>query len=65
VVLPERLMTLQETAEFLRVSSRTLRNWRWKGEGPVGYRVGGRVMYAVEDIERWLLSRRDPIRDGR
>lgn len=58
-------MTLQETAEFLRVSSRTLRNWRWKDEGPVGYRVGGRVMYAVEDIERWLLSRRDPIRDGK
>ena len=65
MVLPERLMTLQETAEFLRVSSSTLRNWRWKGEGPDGYKVGGRVVFAVEDIERWLLSRRDPIRDGK
>ncbi|WP_420875543.1 helix-turn-helix transcriptional regulator, partial [Pseudemcibacter aquimaris] len=30
---------------------RTLERWRWLGEGPAFMKLGGRVVYRVEDIE--------------
>ena len=32
------------------VSARTLERWRWSGEGPQFLKIGGRVVYRVEDI---------------
>jgi hypothetical protein len=34
-------------------SERTLQNWRWRGFGPVWLKLGGRVAYRLEDIERF------------
>lgn len=36
----------------------TLAKWRSEGDGPAFIKLGGAVMYAHEDIERWLESRR-------
>lgn len=33
------------------ISPRTLERWRWLGCGPVYLKVGGRVLYRLEDIE--------------
>jgi hypothetical protein len=33
------------------VSPRTLERWRWRGEGPAYVKLGGRVVYRLEDIE--------------
>ena len=33
------------------LSPRTLERWRWLGEGPRFLKIGGRVVYRVEDIE--------------
>ena len=32
------------------LSPRTLERWRWKGEGPAYLKLGGRVVYRIEDI---------------
>jgi hypothetical protein len=33
------------------VSPRTLERWRWLGQGPSYLKVGGRVLYRLEDVE--------------
>ena len=34
-----------------RMSPRTLERWRFTGEGPQFIKLGGRVVYRLEDIE--------------
>lgn len=38
-------------AARLNISPRTLERWRWTGEGPRFMKVGGRVVYRLEDVE--------------
>jgi hypothetical protein len=33
------------------LSPRTLERWRWQGFGPRYLKIGGRVVYRLEDIE--------------
>ena len=40
-----------------RVSVRTLANWRWAGTGPKFTRVGGRILYPVDDLVAWEKNR--------
>jgi hypothetical protein len=35
------------------ISHRTLERWRWTGEGPAYMKLGGRVLYRIEDIEAY------------
>lgn len=35
------------------LSPRSLERWRWRGEGPPFLKVGGRVLYRLEDIEAY------------
>jgi excisionase family DNA binding protein len=51
------LLTLDETATYLRTPITTLRYWRHLGTGPRGFRVGRRVMFRREDVEGWLSER--------
>lgn len=44
-------------AEFLGLKPATLRAWRSRRQGPAYYRLG-RIWYRVEDLARWLESRR-------
>lgn len=48
------LMTLEEVAERLRVPVPTLRYWRARGEGPNGFKLGGRLRYRCSDVEAWI-----------
>ena len=51
--LPPRFLRTKEAAEFLSLSSRTLEKHRTYGTGP-GYRkLGGRVVYAIDDLQAW------------
>lgn len=40
-----------ELAARWNLSHRTLERWRWTGEGPQFIKLGGRVVYRLEDIE--------------
>ena len=35
------------------ISPRTLERWRWLGQGPQYLKIGGRVVYRIEDIEAY------------
>jgi hypothetical protein len=50
------LLTLHEAAALLRTPVATLRYWRHLGVGPDGFRLGRRVMYRWEDVNRWLTE---------
>ena len=53
----QKLATPREAAEHLQVSEKTLRNWRSLRIGPRSSKVGGRVRYRWEDLDRWFDSR--------
>ena len=40
-----------EVAERWGFSPRTLENWRCRGEGPPFLKIGGKVVYRLEDVE--------------
>lgn len=52
-----------EAAKILGIAVQTLRNWRHMGDqGPVYRKVGRRVIYMVEDLEKFRdLNRIDPM----
>ena len=51
--LPPRYLRTKEAAEFLSLSARTLEKHRTYGTGPAYRKLGGRVVYAVDDLETW------------
>jgi hypothetical protein len=40
-------------AQRWSISARTLERWRWCGTGPRYLKIGGRVLYRLEDIEAY------------
>lgn len=55
--MPEYLTTI-EVADKLRTSPETVRYWRHIGTGPTSFKVGRKVLYAVEDVERYIADAR-------
>ena len=51
--IPPRFLRTKEAAEFLSLSARTLEKHRTYGTGPAYRKLGGRVVYAVDDLEAW------------
>lgn len=54
------MMTLADLAEYLGVATRTIYQWRVRGEGPPSYRLGpgGVVRYTKADVDAWLDEQR-------
>ena len=50
----DRLMTVEEVAEFLCVPVNTLYQWRHKGTGPTAFRVGRYLRYDPSKVRSWL-----------
>lgn len=49
------LLTEVELAALYGVSLQTVRNWRWKNEGPRWVRVGGRsIRYKPADVQAFI-----------
>ena len=57
--MPERLLTLKETADYLRLTPGALYSQRYRGEKPgaLGIRVGRKILYRPRDIDRFLDER--------
>lgn len=47
------LWTTEEVAEYLGVPVRTLYDWRTKGYGPEGKRVGKHLRYKADEVISW------------
>ena len=53
--MPQNLITA-EVAELVRAPIETVRYWRHVGKGPKSFKVGRRVLYALEDVEAWIAQ---------
>ena len=51
--LPPRYLRTPEAARFVGLSIRTLEKHRIYGTGPRYSKLGGRVVYALEDLKAW------------
>lgn len=63
--LPPRYLRTPEAARFLGLSGRTLEKHRTYGTGPSYRKLGGRVVYSLEDLQAWAdrgakISTSDP-----
>lgn len=52
----DALLTPPEVANLVRRPVATVRYWRATGTGPKCARVGGRVLYRLADVERWVAE---------
>ena len=48
------LLTVEDLAARLRVSSKTIRRWRNEGRLPDAFEVAGCVRWRAADVEEWL-----------
>lgn len=56
-----RNLTTEEVADRFRTSAETVRFWRHVGKGPRSFKVGRRVLYALDDVERWEREARERV----
>lgn len=50
---PQRYLRTPDAALLLGLSARTLEKHRCFGTGPAYHKLGGRVVYALEDLQAW------------
>ncbi|MFD1911836.1 helix-turn-helix transcriptional regulator [Halodurantibacterium flavum] len=53
---PPRFLRTKEAADFLGLSPRTLEKHRTYGTGPIFHKLGGRVVYAIDELESWAAK---------
>ena len=57
----DRLLTVEELADYLGVPVATLYQWRYWREGPPGFRVGRYIRYRPTDVEAWIKRQLDGV----
>ena len=55
-MLDDTILTIEEVAQYLRVSERTVYEWAQKGEIPAG-KIGTVWRFKASEIERWVDDR--------
>ena len=56
VAVPQRYLRTPEAARVVGLSLRTLEKHRTYGTGPRYSKLGGRVVYRLEDLQAWVDS---------
>jgi excisionase family DNA binding protein len=52
--MSKKLLTIDDVADLLGVPKGTVYQWRTKGYGPLGRRIGKYVRYRPEDVDTWI-----------
>ena len=52
-----RLLTVDDLAEYLEIPVATVYAWRYRQKGPPGFRVGRHLRFRWSDVERWIDDR--------
>lgn len=56
------MMTVKEVAAMLRISTRTLGEWRRKGKGPKAIKLGyNKVVFPEKGVHEWLKAKEDDV----
>ncbi|WP_420176990.1 helix-turn-helix transcriptional regulator [Luteococcus sp. OSA5] len=50
---------MDDLARLLGVPVPTIYAWRYRGEGPRGYKVGRHVRFRLAEVNTWLEGRAD------
>ncbi|MBT8215656.1 MAG: helix-turn-helix domain-containing protein [Gemmatimonadetes bacterium] len=53
----DRLLTVQDLADYLAVPVATIYAWRHRGHGPPGFRVGRHLRFRTSDVTHWISQR--------
>lgn len=51
--MSDQFLNQKQLARRWGLSPRTLERWRWLRQGPVYFKLGGKVAYRVTDIEQF------------
>lgn len=54
--MPPPFVCTAAAARFLSLSRSTLNKYRSSGTGPKYSKIGGRVLYAISDLQAWVES---------
>lgn len=49
-------LTLSEAAQLLRTPTKTLYAWRHQRCGPPSYKIGRRVLYRRDELNKWVRA---------
>jgi excisionase family DNA binding protein len=52
----DRLLTVDELADYLGVPVATIYTWRYHRHGPPGFRVGRHLRFRWSDVEQWIAD---------
>jgi excisionase family DNA binding protein len=58
------MIDVRTLAEYLGVPVSTVYDWRVNRKGPVGYRFGKHIMFAVADVRTWVEQQRESAPSG-
>ena len=50
------LLSTRDAAAYLALSPRTLEKWRTRGVGPAYSRIGRRVVYRLDDLDKLVAA---------
>jgi excisionase family DNA binding protein len=53
----DRLLTVEDLADYLGVPVATIYAWRYRRQGPPGFRVGRHLRFRWSDIRQWISDR--------
>lgn len=52
----DRLLTVEDLADYLNVPVATVYAWRYRRQGPPGFRVGRHLRFRQGDVEQWIAE---------
>lgn len=52
----DRLWGVKDVAAYLGIPVQTIYQWRSKGYGPPGHRMGKYVRFVPDDVRAWVAS---------
>jgi excisionase family DNA binding protein len=52
----DKLWGIKDVAEYLDIPLQTLYQWRSRGYGPPGIRLGRHVKYRPDDVRAWVAA---------
>jgi excisionase family DNA binding protein len=54
-------LSIEELADLLGVSVRTVQDWNYKGKSPAITRVGKHVRYTRQAVDEWVAKNTEPV----
>lgn len=52
----DRLLTVDDLSEYFGVPVATIYAWRYRRQGPPGFRVGRHLRFRQADVEDWIAD---------